>query len=171
MLQSLSKNDGIAAEIKFRSKSFDQMKNWNYSQEAILELRFEDLASRNYETLLKAFEHLGVLDTSDYRFSNRLSGILREFAAAIDTKIGWSLPARLGSKKLPAPEFLTIAWRNRFQAQAQGRTQGTEDVGNHYRKGESGDWISHFTDEHIALFKQLYPGLVPKLGYSDEDSW
>ena len=72
---------------------------------------------------------------------------------------------------LQAAELLTIVWRNRFEAKTRGRNRGDEDVQNHYRKGKAGDWVSHFDDEHKTLFKELYPNLVPSLGYGKSDDW
>lgn len=170
-LQGLSKDDGISEEIKFRARSFEHMKSWNYAQANILETRFESLASANYETLLQAFDFIGLLDNSDYRFPKRIGGLYREMTAAASSKMGWSLPVPGIDRKIPAAEFLSIAWRNRFQAKAQGREQGREDVGKHYRKGKSGDWVNHFTASHVEQFKQLYPNLVSQLRYADDENW
>lgn len=59
---------------------------------------------------------------------------------------------------------------NDFTAKA-GRPPGTEDVKSHYRKGVAGDWIEHFTDDHIAYFKQRYNDLLLKLGYETSPDW
>lgn len=170
-LCQLSKDEGIAEEIRFRARSFQHMHSWDYGQENVAEIRFENLASRNYETLLTVFDHLGLLDTSNYTLWKRQTGIYRDVAAFLYKSFKWPHPARIGPRRIPAAEFLTIAWRNRFEAQAQGRGQGDENIHNHYRKGSPGDWRNHFTDDHKGLFKQLYPGLVPSLGYADSDDW
>jgi Sulfotransferase domain len=52
-----------------------------------------------------------------------------------------------------------------------GRKRGEEDRKNHFRKGVSGDWENHFTDEHKVLFKETYPGALAKLGYEPDDNW
>ena len=54
---------------------------------------------------------------------------------------------------------------------AGGRKEGDEDVKSHFRKGAPGDWINHFSADHKALFKSLYPDLVVKLGYEASDDW
>ena len=170
-LQSLSQDEGIAEEIRFRSRSFGHMGTWNYDQNNVLEIRFEDLASRSYETLLSAFEFLQLIDESDYSFRKRLAGLGREATAYLSRKAG--RPIRFGSRwsRIPASEFLTIVWRNRYEARASGRSRGQENVHAHYRSGTPGDWRSHFTNHHRDLFKELYPGLVPKLGYAHSDDW
>ncbi len=121
---------------------------------------------------LAVFEHLGLLETRDYRFGQRLGSALREVRAWLRAKTGRDLfGAPAAAPRFAAPDLLTLAWRHRFQAKARGRSKGTEDTSSHYRKGQSGDWVGHFTPDHKALFKALYPGLVPALGYADNDDW
>ena len=170
-LRNLDLDDGIAAEIEFRGRSFRHMQDWDYEQRHILEIRFEDLVSRHYETVLQIYDHLGLLTQSDYRFINRVGGMYREIMAFARSKLNMNLPRLTRQAAIPAAEFLTIVWRNRFEAQSRGRNPGEEDVQNHYRKGKSGDWRNYFTDEHKALFKELYPRLVPSLGYETSDDW
>ena len=170
-LKNLDLADGISAEIEFRSRSFRHMQDWDYAQPNILEIRFEDLVSRHYETVLQIYDHLGLLKQGDYRFMNRPGGMYREIMAFTRSKLNVRLPRLTRDAAIPAAEFLTVVWRNRFEAQSRGRNPGEEDVQNHYRKGKSGDWRNHFTDEHKALFKEQYPGLVPSLGYESSDDW
>ena len=170
-LRQLSKNDGIAEEIRFRERSFHHMQSWNYAQENILEIRFEDLIHRYYETLLTVFEHLGLISQTDYRFIRRFGGLYRELTAFTRSTLDLSLPRLTSRPILPAAEILTIAWRNRFEAKTKGRSRGDEDVSSHNRKGKPGDWATHFSSDHKALFKSTYPGIVPDLGYADSDDW
>lgn len=170
-LQNMDKHAGIAEEMRFRERSFRHMHSWNYAQEHILEIRFEELIDRHYETLLTVFNHLGLLSQADYRFMSRPGGMYRELAALARSKMNITLPRFTRRPILPAAEFLTIVWRNRFEAKTHGRNRGDEDVDSHYRRGKSGDWKNHFSPEHKALFKKLYPGLVPDLGYADSDNW
>ena len=170
-LLKLDKDDGITEEIRFRERSFRHMRTWNYDQPHILEVRFEDLIDRHYETMLTMFDHLGLLSQTDYRFINRPGGMYRELVAFTKSSFNISLPRMSKQPVLPAAEFLAIVWRNRFEAKTSGRNRGDEDVQNHYRKGKSGDWTTHFTNQHKMLFKELYPGLVPNLGYEKSDNW
>jgi len=80
-LQKLDKDEGIAEEIRFRQRSFDHLQSWNFEQPNILEIRFEDLIGRHYESMLMIFDHLGLLSQSDYRFVNRPGGMYRELMA------------------------------------------------------------------------------------------
>jgi hypothetical protein len=170
-LKSMTKDEGIAEEIRFRGRSFDQMSRWDYSQENVLEVRFEDLVSSNMNFLLQVFDHIGIIDNCNYRFPQKIGGLFRELSAFVEARTGLRAGRLLGSDKLPAPELLVLAWRNRFEAKSRGRQHGEEQVTNHYRKGQPGDWKNHFTEEHKALFKNLYPGFVPQLGYAEADNW
>jgi hypothetical protein len=51
------------------------------------------------------------------------------------------------------------------------RQRGQEAPTHHFRKGVAGDWKQHFKEEHILLFKELYPGALTALGYEPDDSW
>ena len=170
-LQSISKTEGIAEEIRFRGRSFEHMRKWDYSQPNIMEIRFEDLASSHYETILTAFDHLRLVDHTDYNFTKRLAGVYREIIATLGVNLIQRGLGRLGSGQIPAAELLVLAWRNRFEARSRGRARGEEDIANHYRKGRPGDWSQHFEDEHKVLFKDLYAGLIPALGYARSDDW
>jgi hypothetical protein len=170
-LSALSMEEGLLEEIRFRSGSFAHMANWDYDQPHVLEVRFEEITGRSYETLLRIFEHLGLLQSRDYRFGSRIGSVLREIRAWLRESTGKDLlPLPMGAQLAP-PDLLTLAWRHRFQAKAAGRAKGQEDTGSHYRKGKSGDWVDHFGPEHKALFKELYPGLVTQLGYGSNEDW
>lgn len=170
-LGTLSVEDGIAEEIRFRARSFRQLLDWDFDNPDILEIRFEDFVKDDTRTLINAFEFLGLLDDSDYGFGKRLVGLYREIAAHLEAKTPFSVPSSLLGDKLPVPEFFSIAWRNRFAAKSRGRRKGTTDVRSHYRKGQSGEWSDVLTNDHKTLFKDMYPNLVPKLGYAPDDDW
>lgn len=170
-LATMSPEDGLAEEIRFRARSFAQLQSWDFDNPDILEIRFEDFVRNDASTLIAAFDFLGLLDDSDYGFGKRVTGLYRELAAFLRAKTPISIPPALLGSALPVPDFYAIAWRNRFAAKSRGRDKGTSDVRSHYRKGQSGEWSDVLTDEHKALFKSLYPGLVPRLGYAADDDW
>lgn len=170
-LQELSKDDGLACELKFRQCEFDHLRNWDYKQATVLELHYEDITVASYSTLLTIYDYLGLLDNTDYKWPVRVGMVFTELFARIAASRNANLPRIVAPKQLPAAELLTIAWRNRFEAKAGGRDRGEEDTDNHYRKGQSGDWQNHFKPFHKELFKELYPGLVPQLGYAESDDW
>jgi hypothetical protein len=170
-LRSLSRDEGLLEEIRFRQRSFGHMATWDYDQPHVLEIRFEDVTARSYEILLDVFEHLGLLRAGDYRFFDRAGSVTREIRAWLSAKFGRDIFGTPATPNLAAPDLLTLAWRHRFEAKARGRAAGEENADSHYRKGASGDWVTHFTPAHKALFKELYPGLVPALGYASGDDW
>lgn len=170
-LKKLGLADGLAEEITFRGRSFRHMSSWDYEQPDILEIRFEDFIRSNYESMIRVFTFLDLVDNDAFRARHRLTALYRDAAAYLGRKINWSLPARIGPTRLSVPEVLTITWRNSFQFRSKGRSAGEEDERSHYRKGKSGDWTEYFEQRHRDLFKELYPGLVPKLRYHPDDNW
>lgn len=170
-LRELPKNEGLACELKFRQREFNHLRNWNYEQSTVLEIRYEDITAASYKSLLTIFNFLGLLDDTDYKWPVRVKMVFVEFIARLAATGGTKVPGLLALNRLPAAELLTIAWRNRFEAMTGGRDRGEQAPDNHYRKGQSGDWENHFTPYHKNLFKDLYPGLVPQLGYAESDDW
>jgi hypothetical protein len=171
-LQALDKEAGLAEEIRFRGRSFGHMATWDYDQENVLEIRFEDITVSSYETVLAAFEWMGLVDDREVYTRRARAGFLgRDIIARINARTGGIIPTGRLMNALPAPEVLAIVWHHRYARRAKGREKGKEDVRSHYRSGRSGDWRDHFSDDHKALFKSLYPGLVPQLGYEQSDDW
>lgn len=62
---------------------------------------------------------------------------------------------------------LAIARKYSFKAM-RGKKKGGK---SHLRSGKSGEWREMFKDEHKALFKELYPNVVARLGYDADDNW
>jgi hypothetical protein len=172
VLQKLDKDAGIAEEIRFRGRSFGHMATWDYNQDEVLEIRFEDISVSSYETILSAFDWLGLVDDREiYTRTARAAFLGRDILGRLNARTGGLFPAGHMIRRLPAPEVLAIVWHHRYARRAKGREKGKEDVRSHYRSGRSGDWRNHFTDDHKTLFKSLYPGLVPQLGYEQTDAW
>jgi hypothetical protein len=170
-LKTASKDDGLAMEIENRATEFHHLLNWDYSQDHILEIRFEECVRHSYDQFLKVFDHLRLLDDSDYGWLARARTMGLDVFDYISRNPTSAVARRLKRGRLPGAELLAIVWRNRFQAQASGRRPGEEDTASHYRKGEPGDWVNHFTEEHKRLFKNLYPDLLLQLGYEASDDW
>ena len=170
-LRGMSQEEGLSVEIRNRAKEFSQIAAWNYEQPNVLEIRFEDLASTSYETVLRAFSHLDLIDESDYRWRTRVKELMLESVDSIGGKSFATGSKRFRNQRLSGAEILAIAWQFRFQTLAGGRSPGDEDVKSHFRKGRPGDWVNHFTEDHKSLFKELYPDLLVKLGYEVNDNW
>jgi len=52
-----------------------------------------------------------------------------------------------------------------------GRRLGEEDRGSYMRNGLPGDWRRHFAADHKKRFKELFPGVLVKLGYEADEDW
>ena len=42
-----------------------------------------------------------------------------------------------------------------------------ENVGNHYQKGQAGDWKNHLINTHLDEFQKLYPELFSYLRFQE----
>ena len=82
------------------------------------------------------------------------------------------VPELLGSLGLPADEALVddLIHRSSFKA-LTGRKRGEESRGRFLRKGVSGDWKNHFSDEDKAVFKEVAGDLLIELGYEQDMDW
>jgi hypothetical protein len=167
----VSKNEGLALEIENRAREFHHLSSWDYTQEDILEIRFEELVAQSYEHILRILDHLQLVDESDYRWTDRARTLALELLDFLIPASARSITRAIKPAKLSGAEVMVTTWRNRFQAQTAGRKQGQENLTSHYRKGQPGDWQNHFQPEHKTLFKELYPGLLTTLGYEDSDDW
>lgn len=134
--------EGLYLEMEFAKGNLGRIRNWDYGQENVLELRMESLTQSQYETFLQVFRHLGMLSDSD--------------------------PPPTGPNIQPEV-ILAVVYYNRFDLKAKGRKRGAEDAKSHYRKGVAGDWRNHFTADHKRHFKQLYGDIVEQLGYDATD--
>jgi hypothetical protein len=170
-LQGLSKDEGLAVEIENRQTEFRQIESWDYNQPNILEIKFEDMAQSSYDLVIRVFQHYGLIDESAYRMRHRLKELTFHIVDGIGRSAGRRLTRKLRPDTLSGAEILGIAWRHRFQSLAGGRKQGDENIKSHFRKGRPGDWVNHFTESHRALFKDLYPHVLEKLGYESSSEW
>jgi hypothetical protein len=108
---------------------------------------------------------------SDWNYANPSMLELR-FEAAVKDPLG-SFREIFRFYGLRGPRLeraLAIAGKLSFRHMA-GRAPGAEDRRSHFRKGQPGDWKQHFSADHRALFKELYPGLLTHLGYERDENW
>jgi len=140
---------------------------WPYGHPNILEVKMEALTARPYEGFVRIFEFLGLLDEGEsYSARRRIGLFVREMLNRVSFRYRW---LRWLRRPMPVTGELLLGrvWDHRFEKKAR-RRKGEEDPRSHYRKGQPGDWRNHFTEEHVAAFKEKFPGLVEKLGYSWE---
>ncbi|MTI88128.1 MAG: sulfotransferase domain-containing protein [Balneolaceae bacterium] len=60
---------------------------------------------------------------------------------------------------------------NSFKAKTGGRERGEENSSSFYRKGSSGDWKNHFTNELKEKFKKEIGKLLIELNYESDYNW
>lgn len=168
-LQNLEKDQGLLVEMEFRKDQFKSMYEWNYSLPQVLEVKMEDLIKNPYQGFVDIFHFLRLLDDTHFGIKKRLGHL---FAISIPRShyFNYFVTSFL-LNKLPVERLLDIVHRNNFTKKSGGRKPGQEDIKNHYRKGISGDWKNHFTEEHIAFFKSNYNDILLKLGYEQDPDW
>lgn len=133
-LASLSRHDGLLAEVRCRSLQFEQMLAWP-GHDQVEEVRFESLVSdpaSEVPRLLRALDLVG--------------------------------RARLLQRRLTDADAARIAADHAFHRLAGGRSAGTEDPGHHYRRGTPGDWRDHLGPDHLDLLEATWPELIPRYG-------
>jgi hypothetical protein len=170
VLTELSFDDGLLLEMEFSTVELEQIGDWDYTQESILELKMEDVTRYPYDAFLHIFAHLGLL-TDD------------EPVVAVEQVKAWT--ARLGNRLsrrralarlrhlIPATGEIVLGavYEHRFETKAMGRTRGVEDQSHHYRKGVAGDWVNHFKPQHARAFDERFGDLLIRLGYETGSDW
>lgn len=76
----------------------------------------------------------------------------------------------LGVSTHPAVVERCIA-ANSFEALSKGRKRGEADISSHFRKGEAGDWVNHFTPHDRKVFAQVAGAQLIELGYEPDGAW
>jgi len=149
-LQVLSAEEGLLCDMEFTSKltvkgldlnQFECMLGWNYSDQNIMEVKFEELTQNPTRLFCDIFDFLGLLSKhpSQQQVSRSAVNSIMKY---------WS-----------------------FERMSGGRQIGNEDVTNHFRKGKPGDWKKHFKKVHKTFFKKNYPELLVRLGYEASNVW
>jgi hypothetical protein len=58
-LNSLDKEKGMVVEMLWRRTQFSHMKNWNYDNPKIMEVKYEDIIGNEVDVFKRLFEHYG----------------------------------------------------------------------------------------------------------------
>lgn len=170
-LRALGKNEGLHAEIEFSRRFLEPIADWDYSMPNVMELRFEELTSSPYDTFLDVFRFLGVLDEGAWTYRARFVDTSVYALNKAHRRYPRLMPTSLRKRHIRAEKLLGIVHKLRFSKMSKGRKRGEEDVSGHMRKGVPGDWRNHLTPDHVAHFKEAYPGLVSRLKYEPDESW
>lgn len=164
-IQALNTEDGLLAEIDFSGPTIDLMGTWDYQQESVLELSFEEMVADPYAAWLRIGLHLRLVEERETTWLDDLSNLSDRLLRVLQHLSRQRIRKRIPRSKVPAETFLGIVHQHRFSKLAKGRRPGEEDASSHYRKGEPGDWKNHFTSKVEARFQERFPGLLDKLGY------
>lgn len=163
---------GLLTEIEFCSTYFARLRDWNYENPNILEVRYETLIADSLKTFGQIFGFLGVSIPAFDPFRLTQAGAnLALYALRKSTRRSSGRPPALKSDTLPEQALRYLLQRHSFQRKSGGRNRGTENVQHHYRKGVAGDWRNYFTPRLKDAFKEHYPGLLTKLGYATDENW
>lgn len=175
-LQTLSLEDGLAAEMAFSHDVFAAMDAWDYEHPHVMELHMEDLTANPARGFRQIAQFLGWLD-AEASYSVGYYALLRmnrlHYKGHARVPGSWPLlpiPRRRLST-LPSDTLQRILDAHRFDRLAGGRTKGQENVHSHYRKGTPGDWRNHFTPALATRFKNEWGHLLVKLGYEPNLNW
>jgi hypothetical protein len=168
-LESVSKDEGLMLELDFNADVFEDMWTWDYEQPNVLELKQEIFTKDPLNGFVEVFRFLGILDEQHHGKKAQAKYLIAS-AANVLNRHG-KLPMVRPMATLPAERLLGIVHNHRFETKTKGREAGKEDVNSHYRKGQAGDWANHFTDAHIAAFKERHNELLIRLGYETNPDW
>lgn len=170
-LRDVSKDEGLLLEMKFREREFNELYNWNYMLPNVLEVRFEDLTQSPYKGFIEIFRYLGCLHEEGITLRSQATHLLLSAVNRVHKRTKGIMPLHVGMRMISAERLLGIVHDNRFSRKAGGRKHGEEDTMHHYRKGIGGDWVNHFTPDHIGYFKKHYNDVLIKMGYEGGDEW
>ena len=172
-LRCCSKEQGLFLELDFRSEQFQEMQSWedNSDNVSIRSYKIEDIISNPYKSFLEIFDFFGLLDQEYYSASNRLRFLLAKATSRFER--GMSSPIHLPRtvRVIPPERLLGIVYERDFSKLSGGRKKGQADPTSHYRRGVQGDWVNHFSVEHLQLFKERYGDLVLQYGYESDPDW
>ena len=167
-LKKLDEKEGLLATIEFMKKMptngydlpiFDFMRNWNYQDENILHLRYEDFSKNSYKSLSKMLRWYGLMpnlvELLKHRMNPEDTPYIRGFKA----------------KRYPKEELKKVIKEHSFKSVSGGRKPGQENTKSHYRKGVAGDWKNHFDKDITNEFKKTYGDIVSFLGYEKNENW
>jgi hypothetical protein len=172
-LRSCGKEQGLLLELEFRSQQFQEMRSWRDSSHdgAVRLYRIEEVIANPYQSFLEIFGYLGLLDRDYYSPASRLRFLAAKAASRLQYRLGSSVQLPRLLQAMPTERLLGIVYERDFARLSGGRQKGQVDPNSHYRRGVHGDWINHFSLEHLQVFKERYGDLVLQYGYESEPDW
>jgi hypothetical protein len=172
-LRACSKEQGLFLELQFLAPQFREMRSWQEQRDdgSIRLYRIEQVISSPYQTFLEIFGSLGLLDQHDYSASNRLRFLLAKLRSSLEQRMGSAVHLPRVISAMPGERLLGIVYERDFSRLSGGRQRGQVDADSHYRRGVPGDWVNHFSLEHLQFFKERYNDLLMQYGYESDPGW
>lgn len=164
-LLGLSEEAGLRAEMEFSAGVFEDIASWDYEQENVLELKFEQVVVHPFETMLEAFSFLGLIADRPAQAGEYGVLALHQATRFLEGRLKGRLRAFGRLDLIPAEVLASEIYQRRFSRLTKGRVQGEEDRRSHYRKGTPGDWENHFTPAVERAFRERFGDLPERLGY------
>ena len=172
-LRSCSEEQGLFHELEFRSQQFQEMRSWrdNCANGSIRLYKIEDVISNPYQAFLEILGFLGILDGEYYSALSRVRFLLAKATGKLERLVRSTVHLPRGLRAIPAERLLGIIYERDFSRLSGGRRKGETDPTSHYRRGVHGDWINHFSLEHLQFFKERYGDLVLQYEYESDPDW
>ena len=170
-LQKMPQSEGLLWEFDYLEPLIREIESWDYDRENIMELKMEEVITDTYQSMLRVFKFLGLLNSGNFSDKEKFPFMLRASlnkAAKLKKFIPTGL--RRPVAKIPAERLLGINYQYRFEKLA-GRKKGEENKKEHYRKGVAGDWKNYFDARMTREFKDRFGAGLVKLGYETDLDW
>ena len=170
-LRSVSKEEGLFLEMEFSQQELQDMAAWDYECSDILELKMEEMTAAPYNSFLKIFSFLELLA---WESPTRMVQKFQRLALIGRNRLSWRHAALSSLRKqtmVTGEQVLGYVYANRFEKKAGGRSAGAENPKSHYRKGVAGDWINHFTPDHVRVFREEFGDALITMGYESDLNW
>jgi len=165
-LKRENNENGLLMEMEFCREFIEEIRNWDYGNPQILEMKMEEMVARPFESFLGIFKFLDL-------YSKKNEGVSAFYASSYRNKVlrKFGMDMSTGERGISQKQLLFLIEKYSFEKLSGGRGRGQVDVTSHYRSGVSGDWRTHFNARHRERFKTLFGDIVVQLGYEDDNNW
>jgi len=167
-LNELPFEEGMVEIMEFNKYFFDQLDKWKYSDNNILELKYEEIIDDPEVTVIRMCKFLEIHESLQ---NKPLSAIIGKINRSFYRFGPLYYAFRIKQSKIPEDRILSINESLSFNKLARGRSRGEENNSSHYRKGIHGDWENYFNERLKKEFKERYGDLLVHLGYEKDRSW
>ena len=149
-IRRLDIHEGLLREIEYSRRFLDPIAGWvdTVHQPNVVEMSFDHVTRSPYDAVLD------IVDASE-RLSKDRSGthFITSTLQAAFNRVAWKVGVRWPMPAVPGGQVLAAAYRHRYEKNA------------HHHGGKKDQWKDMFSDEHVALYRELYGDLAERLGY------